>query len=598
MAFSDEFIREVTDRNDIVDVVSAYTNLKRVGNRLTGLCPLHNEKTPSFSVSADRQLFHCFGCGAGGTVIQFVMLKENLDFVEAMKFLADRVRLPIPEDGPPVNKFKQAQIYDKKQTIYKINADAARYFHARLLADDSSQQYLIDRRITNHTATHFGLGFAPDEWDGLSVHLKEKGYTDLQISEAGLSGKRDNGTYYDRFRGRIIFPIIDVRGNIIGFGGRIMKNGDNTAKYLNSPETPVFNKGRNLFGLNFAKNSKQNQIIIAEGYMDVLSLHQNGVTNAVACLGTALTSDQARLLKKYAGEIVLCYDSDVAGKQATERAIAVLTEVGVKMKILSIVDGKDPDEYINDKGIEMFRGLLGKAETLVEYKIRVLKEQYNLDDVEQKIVFVEKMSEVFAKIENRVTREAYINKISRDVGISADAIHAEVRKILLKQRKSDTLREENDRKRITAQQNRMNGKQTPAQYKAEKILLNLICEKDMYRLVKNELSADTFSNDLHKRIAMEIINGYSQNDSISPISIINSFSTEEIGAVAEILHNDQNVEDRKKAIFENLNTLKDYALKDAAETIPKTDENINEMQSIIEQLKQTKKGTKPAEGGN
>ncbi|MBQ9736885.1 MAG: DNA primase, partial [Clostridia bacterium] len=365
-----DFVDEVIAKNDIVDFISQYTTLKRVGNRFQALCPLHNDKkTPSFSVSPDKQLFHCFGCGAGGTVIHFVMAKEGLDFMEAVKLLADKAGVPIPDYRSQNERSQAAAIQKKKKRMYEMNAEAARFFFSCLTAKSgaSALDYLRGRGLSNSTIKAFGLGYAPDSWTTLVDFMKSKGYLESELIEGGLAKQRDNGTAYDVFRGRVMFPIMDLRGNVIAFGGRTLK--DDQAKYLNSPETLVFKKKENLFAMNLAKNSKSGQFLIMEGYMDVISLHQNGFDNAVASLGTAFTPQQADILKRYADKAVLCYDADEAGQKAANRAGEILREKDINTRVLTITDGKDPDEYINVKGKEMFGLLLDNAESFIEYKI-------------------------------------------------------------------------------------------------------------------------------------------------------------------------------------------------------------------------------------
>ncbi|MBO5506101.1 MAG: DNA primase, partial [Clostridia bacterium] len=387
------FVDEVIEKNDIVDIVSQYTKLKRVGNRYQGLCPLHHDKnTPSFSVSADKQLFHCFGCGAGGTVIQFVMAKENLDYTDALNLLAERARVPIPDRRTPSERDAQLKLQEKKEKIYKMNSLAGKFFYDNLL--NSKYKFALDyfrnRQLTDDTIRHFGLGYAPDSWTSLIDHLKSEGYTENEIFEAGLSVKRDNGTYFDKFRDRVMFPIIDLRGNVVAFGGRILTDKENSPKYLNSPDTPVYNKSQTLFAMNFAKNSSTNGILLMEGYMDVISLHQAGFTNAVASCGTAFTEQQARVIKKYTDKVILCYDSDEAGQKATYRAADILKTAEIKAKVLTITSGKDPDDFIKKEGKDRFQNLIDNSENITSYKIRKLRENYNLDNPDDKVEFVEK----------------------------------------------------------------------------------------------------------------------------------------------------------------------------------------------------------------
>ena len=396
-----DFIDEVIAKTDIVDLISHYVTLKRVGNRFQALCPLHNDKkTPSFSVSPDKQLFHCFGCGAGGTAIHFIMQKENLDFMEAVKYLAEKSGIPVPDYRSSSERAKAAEIHNKKKRMYEINAEAARFFYSNLTTPTGKDalDYLKRRGLKSATIKAFGLGYSPDSWSALIDFMKTKGYTEAELFEAGLAVKRDqSNTYFDKFRDRVMFPILDLRGNVIAFGGRIMKDKGDAAKYLNSPETLVFKKKENLFAMNLAKNSKAGQFLVMEGYMDVISLHQSGFDNAVASLGTAFTPQQAEILKRYADKAVLCYDADEAGQKAADRAGEILRETGIKTRVMTITGGKDPDEYINTKGKEMFKLLIDNAESFIEYKIGKIEKQYNLEDAVEKLEFIEQISKTVSK---------------------------------------------------------------------------------------------------------------------------------------------------------------------------------------------------------
>jgi len=583
--FSREFISEVMDKNDIVDIISTYVKLKKTGGSLKGLCPFHNEKTPSFSVSPDKQLFYCFGCGVGGNVLDFVIKRENLDFVEAVTSLAERARMEIPQDnyGSEYSKSAQDAAYEKKQLYYKINSDAGRYFYDVLMssAGTNAQQYLISRKLDNSTINKFGIGFAKDEWNALLAHLRNKGYKDIDIEAAGLIVKRDNGEYYDRFRGRIMFPIIDVRGNVIGFGGRAM--GDGQPKYLNSPETVVFNKSRNLFALNLAKNSKNSQMLIMEGYMDVVAVHQNGIINAVASLGTALTSDQAKMLGRYSKEVVICYDSDNAGQAATERAIEVLREANVKTKILQIEGAKDPDELINIRGVEFFNNLVENAKSALEYKIHRLSAQYKLENVDQKIEFTQRIAEIFAKVENAVEREAYLSKISNDVGISVEAISAEIRRLRFKDERAAEARAETVAARVaesnTGERITQKNKAVVA---AEKLLLNLMCEKAIFNLAANKITIKDFSVLLHRQIALYVYDTYKSGKKPDVHEVVSHF--EGNPGVIEILLDDKNVEDKEKAAIESINIVLEDTFRRKKEKLL-AEGNETELLKLINQKK-------------
>ncbi|MEG2583718.1 MAG: DNA primase, partial [Oscillospiraceae bacterium] len=556
----ESFLDELVDRNDIVDFISEYTKVKQVGNRFQALCPLHNDKkSPSLSISRDKQVFHCFGCGAGGTVIQFLMGMENLEFMDAVKVLADRANLTVPSSRNPRDKKKLAEINDKRKKIYEINSEAAKFFYKNLSSDigKSTLDYLHNRKISNSTIKKFGLGYAPNGWTTLIEHLKTLGYTEREMFEAGLVKERENGTYFDAFTDRVMFPIIEVGGNIIGFGGRIMQKNDKVGKYLNTAETLVFKKKDNLFGINFAKNDKSGKILLMEGYMDVISLHQEGIGNAVASLGTAFTDAQAKLLKRYATKAVLCYDTDDAGKAATLRAGEILTANDIKTKVLTITDGKDPDEFVKAKGGDMFNVLVEGAKPLIEYKINDIKQQYNLEDTSDKIEFLENISAFFAGIKNPVEREAYIAKVSKEVGISEGAITAQVKALEVAQDVVRETREERTAKRLYA--SRVGERvelDKMALYNAEKLLMNLMCDKKVLLMVKKaEITFEDFSTDLHKKIAKAIFEIGRNGGNVGTNELLNAFEPDMAGNISAILVNDRFVEDKVRAANMPLKTM-------------------------------------------
>ena len=588
-----DFIDEVIQKNDIVDLISRYVTLKRVGNRFQALCPLHNDKkTPSFSVSPDKQLFHCFGCGAGGTVINFIMAKENLDFMEALKLLADRARIPMPETRSVQQRNEMAKIHDKKQRMYKMNADAGKFFYSCLTSPKYSYalEYLNKRNIPIKTINSFGLGYAPDSWNALLNHLKSLGYTENEVLECGLCVKRDSdGSYYDKFRDRVMFPIIDLRGNVIGFGGRIIndKNGD-AAKYLNSPETLIFKKKENLFAMNFAKNSKEDRILIMEGYMDVISLHQKGFTNAVASLGTAFTSEQAQIIKKYKGRAVLCYDADEAGQKAALRAGGILSDAGIKTKVLTVTDAKDPDEYINLKGAEMFKSLVENAVNLVEYRISKIEKQYNLDDGSEKIEFIDKVASVFAEIKEPVEREIYMKEFSRKYDISIPSVEAHIDKYKKKNETAIKRREESIERR--AFEKRTGGRRDLGNmrlFNAEQLLLNLISEKEVFNALKDKLLPEDFSEGLHRKLAEIIFKIHMEGKTVIPTSVLSEFSSEEMPEAAKILSDDKNVDDKKRAAKEALEIVKQTQNRKAEQVLAENGD-IDSLKEIINQLKKDK----------
>ena len=391
MPFSPAFLDELNNRNPIEDVVGQYVALTRRGSNLFGLCPFHGEKTPSFSVAPDKGIFYCFGCHKGGGVVNFIMEIENLSYPDAVRFLAKRAGLEVPEDDAERSQYK------KKERLWALCKAAARFFHEQLKTPQAqkAREYAQRRGLSSGTITRFGLGYAPNAWDSLIQAMTARGYEKSELLEAGLVlEKKDKGTFYDRFRNRLMFPIIDVRGNVIGFGGRVMD--DSTPKYLNSPETIIFNKRRNLFAMNVVKKSKAGFIILTEGYMDAIALHQYGFDCAVASLGTSLTQEHADLLSKYTNEVVLTYDGDAAGQNATQRAIPMLERTGLRVKILRMRGAKDPDEFLKKYGADRFRLLLQECENQAEYRLRSLQMQYDLTVDEQKVEFAKAAAELIS----------------------------------------------------------------------------------------------------------------------------------------------------------------------------------------------------------
>ena len=557
MAGSDfqSFIDEVVMRNDIVDIISEYTTLKRTGNNMMGLCPLHNDrKSPSLSVSPDKQMFHCFGCGAGGNVIHFIQAAMNLDFMDALKYLADRVHMEMPDNRTGRDKQKQLAISKKREKLYEINAQAARYFFECLAspAGEPGLTYLKNRMISNSTIKRFGLGYAPEGWSNLINFLKKKGYNENDMLDAGLVKKRDNGTFYDAFYdGRVIFPIIDVRGNVIAFGGRVVKDGTDAPKYWNTPETLVFKKKDNLFGLNIAKNAKADRLLLMEGYMDVVSLHQNGFNNAVASLGTAFTPEQAKLVKRYAPRAVLCYDNDEAGKKATIRAGDILFDAGVKVRVLTVTDGKDPDEFIKMKGPDMFSVLIEKARPLIEYKVAEAELKYNLDDLDDKVDFLNEVSVILSRVKNQAQREIYISKIAEELSISPESISAGISGIENKEKAILRRREENKQRR---ERDIMTGGVSASHrdrelFNAERLLLCLMTDKRVIGLVKESgiVPDDFIRSELHKRLASLLFELYESGEGTEGNDILNRCSPENVGEISNILISDKNIKDKYEA---------------------------------------------------
>lgn len=420
MPFPAAFMDELVQRNPIEEVVGQYVSLTRRGGNLFGLCPFHSEKTPSFSVAPEKGIYYCFGCHKGGGVVNFVMEIESLDFPDAVRFLAKRAGMAVPEDE------RHESTYRRQERLWGLCREAARFFHASLFEPQAApaRAYIEKRALSRQTVTRFGLGFAPDAWSALMDAMTAKGYTKQELLEAGLAVKSQKGGLYDRFRNRLMFPIIDLRGNVIGFGGRVMD--DSTPKYLNSPETIIFNKRKNLFALNVAKKTKQGFLILTEGYMDAIALHQYGFDCAVASLGTSLTEEHANLLAKYTDQIVITYDGDAAGQNATQRAISMLEKTGLRVRVLRMQDAKDPDEFLKKYGADRFRLLLERSENHIEYRLQSLQNQFDLAQDDQRVAFVKAASELVASLGSAVEREVYGARAAETAGISPEAMKLEV----------------------------------------------------------------------------------------------------------------------------------------------------------------------------
>ena len=426
MAIPQSFIDELLARNPIEDVVGQHVHLRRAGSNLFGLCPFHGEKTASFSVAPDKGIYYCFGCHKGGGAINFVMELEGLSYPDAIRSLAKRSGMEVPEDEQYQSRYRA------QERLWALHKEAARFFHSQLYAPigKAALEYAVGRGMTKSTLTKFGIGYAPDSWDSLVKAMRAKGYTDQELQDSGLvTVSRKSGNLFDRFRDRLMFPIIDIRGNIIGFGGRIMNNKDpEAAKYLNSPETAIFNKRKNLFALNYAKKSKLGYLILVEGYMDAIAMHQYGFDCAVASLGTSLTEEHAVLISRYVEQVVLIYDGDEAGQRATRRAIPILEKAGIRVKVLQMKDAKDPDEYLKKFGADKFRLLLEDSSNRVEYQLNAIKKKYDLREDDQKIRYVHESAELISTLQSSVQREVYGGRVAEAAGISLDAMQLEIKK--------------------------------------------------------------------------------------------------------------------------------------------------------------------------
>lgn len=552
--YPDELINEVISANNLVDVVGSYVKLKRSGNRYMGLCPFHSEKTPSFHVSADKQLYHCFGCGEGGSVVQFIMKMENLDFVEAIKHLAARANINLPEGN---EKASDGEYFRKKQKMLEMYVTAARFYHSCLMAEGgkTALAYLAARQIDQGTITHFGMGYSPNEYDALYNHLKEKGFDEGLMLESGLIRKSEkNGKPYDFFRDRVMIPIFDIRGNVIAFGGRTMVKSDGR-KYMNSSDSMIFNKSKTLYALNFAKKNCSERIILVEGYMDVISLHKYGFTNAVAGLGTAFTPEHAKILSRYTKELVICYDSDEAGQAAVMRALPILSATDLKLKVMVIPDAKDADEYLKLKGAAKFKALVDGAKNHILYKIDRLKQQYDIDDTEQKIEFVTKAAEIFAEVKNEIEREAYVKETSLETGISEEAIQTEINRCIYKTETAGN-------KNFSTYKKSAESRQSEADFRAQAALLSLMCSDiTVWRYVRSETDLSFFDASPLKVIASDI---YSHSADERPPDFSVAVSKTEDPAVNRlcgVVATQQEVENPLKAAEQIVEKLKDEKRK-------------------------------------
>ncbi|MFR5785022.1 MAG: DNA primase [Acutalibacteraceae bacterium] len=536
MRLSDSFLEQLRANTDIESVISPYVNLRRRGKNLVGLCPFHNEKTPSFTVYPENGSFYCFGCGVGGDVITFVRRMENLDYMEAVKQLADRAGMALPEDGYDDTLAK------KRTAVLAANRAAAKFFHSQLFTDRGRHalNYFLDRGLTMETIRHFGLGFAPDDWRALKNHLNEQGFDDILLESANLLRRSDkNGkvSYYDNFRNRVMFPIIDPRGNVIAFGGRVLD--DSKPKYINTSDTLVYKKSNGVFALNFAKKGNDGKLIIAEGYMDVIALHQAGFTNAVACLGTALTKEQANLLSRYADEIILSYDADEAGQKATARALGIFGTTGMEIKVLRLTGGKDPDEIIKKYGAQRFRDIINGAANDTEYRLLRARQGIDLSTDDGKVKYLSAATEVLAGIPSPVEVDVYASRLANELGVDKLAIESQVkynkREGLRKRRMAQ--REQDQKRLLINGQNTKNPERSQhlrAAKAEETLIASLMRNPDFYNKLKDELSADYFVTALNRRIFSVILSRLDEGGNTEPYFLSSAFTPDEMDEVERI----------------------------------------------------------------
>lgn len=575
MQISEEILEKIKSQNDIVDVISERVRLKKAGRNFTGLCPFHNEKTPSFSVSQEKQIYKCFGCGEAGNVISFVMKDKNLPFIEAVKYLANRANIPLK-----LGNGEQSQSNRKKELLYKVNVEAAKFFFSNLMNNQNVKEYFLNRGIKEETIKKFGLGYANDSWNSLMFYLRKKGINDGLLEEAGLiSVNKEKGRKYDRFRNRVMFPVFDYQGKVIGFGGRVLD--DSKPKYLNSPETLVFQKGTNLYGLNFAlkHNMSERYFVIVEGYMDLISLHQYGITNVVASLGTALTINQARLLKRYADKVVISYDADLAGQMATLRGLEILRTAGFDVRVLSIPQGKDPDEYVRSNGREAFLKLINNAEPLIDYRIKKAEEGIDFKNSQSVILYSKRIMDIISDLDP-IEKDVYIKKASENTGIKEQALY-DILKIKMKDNRENDFRnnKEEDRSKLYVE---------PGFLKAERTLLKMMLENEEYlQYIEERISENDFILLEHKEIFTVIILGKGEN-----INNIESFiesrlsNAKSIGELVKIKEENIFFADNIKVQIDDLiNEIHSYKLKQRIDQLRKEQKELENQGKIEESIK-------------
>lgn len=560
--FSDDFIQQIRDNNDIESVIGSYIDLKRRGKNLVGLCPFHNEKTPSFTVYPDTASYYCFGCGAGGEVINFIRNIENLDFIESVKLLADRAGLQIPE----TDNYDDA-IAKLRRRIYEANREAARFYHETLFTEKGKQQldYLLGRGVSPKMIKHFGLGSAPDDWHALAEHLKNKGFNRDELVAANLlrsSEKNGKRYYYDAFRNKVMYPVIDLRGNVVAFGGRVLD--DSKPKYINTSDTLVYKKSNELFALNFAKNGNDRKLILCEGYMDVIALHQAGYENAVAGLGTALTPEQVSLISRYADEVALCYDSDEAGQKAVRAAMTLFSKTGVKVKVIRLEGGKDPDEIIKKHGRERFDRLLDKADNDTEYKLSKLREKYIVETDDGKLNFLREAVKVLAFCDS-IERDVYAMRLSDELNVGKDAIIQQINLLRKKENYRKTKAELSTAQKkvqnldVAADPQRL--KNVRAAKAEDTILVTLLNNASFYRSIKERLSKDVFVTPVNKHLLEIIINRLEESESIDISHLSQYLTSEEVSVVARLLANQAMVSNTLKECEDCLLVLEEEKKK-------------------------------------
>ena len=541
--YSDELIDEVRQNNDVVDIISQYVHLTRKGRNYFGLCPFHNEKSPSFSVSPDRQIFHCFGCGVGGNVYTFLMKIEGITFKESLEQLAERANIQLPTLQSNADTAKE----ELKSKVYKVNEFTAEFYHQNLYKPTAkiAQEYVKQRKMNRETLEAYRIGYS-GKFDELYKALKAQGFGEQEILESGLVNKNDNGTYIDRYRNRLMFPICDARGKVIAFGGRVLD--DSKPKYINSPENIVYSKGRHLFGLNVAKKYSTKRIIIVEGYMDVISLHQRGITNVVGALGTALTEQQGWLLRKTTEQVVLGFDADGAGQTAVARSMDILQKMGCDMRVLQIEGAKDPDEFIVKFGEGRFNLAVENAISLVEFKVKNLKKELNLENTGDKIKFLNQIAKILSKVENTMEREIYIEKIAKGYNISKEALFAEINKLIYASTKGEKVLQS---KKIEVHHIKQEEKNEIDEdlKRRENTIIGLLLDANInvFQKIKEQIKPEDFKDEINQKIASQLyIELEKQEPNIN--RLLDTFDEQTQNHITMVMATDYEIEDTEKAI--------------------------------------------------
>ena len=583
--YSDELIEEIRSNNDIVDVISQYVTLKRSGRNFFGLCPFHKEKSPSFAVSPDKQIFHCFGCNAGGNVIHFVSKIESINFKETLELLAERANIELPT----LDNSEDEKTARLKSKVYEINQIAAEFYHENLYKPTSkaAQEYIKKRKLDNNTLKAFLIGYAGN-FDELYQILKAKGYTEEEMLASSLIKKTPDGKFMDSFRKRLMFPIQDVRDKVIAFGGRVLD--DSKPKYINSPENIVYSKGRHLFGLNVAKRHDTKQIIIVEGYMDAISLYQRGITNVVASLGTALTEAQGRLLRRHSEKVILGYDADGAGQNAILRGMEILQNMGCDLRVLQIEGAKDPDEYVVKYGPERFQKCVENAISLVEFKVKILKKDLNLEVTNDKIKFLNEIAKILAKVSNQMEREIYVEKLSKDYKISKEAIQAEINKLMYAGN-SGTKKLERPVRVMTEKKQEKNQEVSDAVIKRENMVIYLLINEEAkaYSRLKEVILPENFQHSLNKVILKKLYEELEKGNS-NTSQILDKFEEENmISHLTEIMAYDFEITDVDKAIDDLISIYEKERLVQRRNQILKeldgdSTENISQLENELNEV--------------